>query len=228
MTEEDAIYAADKAVRQSQGSGAAKDMAEIQAGRGTFGFAGQLLTMFYSFMSAQYQRQRTLGRDVRNASASDIPALLARAWWLIVVPPVLSEILADRGPDDDEDWAAWAFEKIAFSMLGPIPLVRDAAPVLYAKATDDSTFGYRFTPLSSAFETLGRLAGDVGNIVEGEETKRATRNAIETVGYFTGLTTGQMATAAQFLVDVSYEEQDPETVKDWYDGLTTGKIKEKE
>ena len=228
MTDDDAVYAADKAVRQSQGSGAAKDLAEIQAGRGTFGFAGQLLTMFYSFMSAQYQRQRTLGRDVRNASASDIPALLARAWWLIVVPPVLAELLAGRGPEDDEDWAAWAFEKMAFAQLGPIPLVRDIAPVAYAKATDDSTFGYRFTPLSSAFETLGRLAGDAGNIIEGEETKRATRNALETVGYFTGLVTGQMATATQFLVDVSYEEQDPETLAEWYEGLTTGKVKEKE
>jgi len=77
-------------------------------------------------------------------------------------------------------------------------------------------------------ESVTAIAGDAGNVIEGEETKRATRNAIETLGYFTGLTTGQMATAAQFLVDVSYEEQDPETVKDWYDGLTTGKIKEKE
>ena len=228
MTDDDAIYAADKAVRQSQGSGAAKDLAAVQTGRGPAGEALKLLTMFYSYMSAFYQRQRNLGRDVRNASAGDFPALLARAWWLLIVPPVLSEILADRGPDDDEDWAAWAFEKIAFSMLGPIPLVRDAAPVLYAKATDKPTFGYRFTPAVGLFESSERMAGDLGNLVEGEETKRATRTAIETVGYFTGLTTGQMATAAQFLVDVSYEEQDPETVKDWYDGLTTGKIKEKE
>lgn len=228
MTEEDAIYAADKAVRQSQGSGAAKDLAAVQTGRGPAGEALKLLTMFYSYMSAFYQRQRNLGRDVRNASASDIPALMARAWWLLIVPPVLAELLAGRGPEDDEDWAAWGFEKIAFTTLGPIPLVRDVAPVAYAKATDDKTFGYRFTPAAGAMESVTAIAGDAGNIIEGEETKRATRNAIETVGYFTGLTTGQMATAAQFLVDVSYEEQDPETIGDWYEGLTTGKVKEKE
>ncbi len=228
MTEEDAIYAADKAVRQSQGSGAAKDLAAVQTGRGPAGEALKLLTMFYSYMSAFYQRQRNLGRDVRNASASDIPALMARAWWLLIVPPVLAELLAGRGPEDDEDWAAWSFEKIAFTTLGPIPLVRDVAPVAYAKATDDKTFGYRFTPAAGAMESVTAIAGDAGNVIEGEETKRATRNAIETVGYFTGLTTGQMATAAQFLVDVSYEEQDPETLAQWYEGLTTGKIKEEE
>lgn len=226
MADEDAVYSADKAVRQSQGSGAAKDLAAVQTGRGPAGEATKLLTMFYSYMSAFYQRQRNLGRDVRNASIGDAPALLARAWWLLVVPPVLAELLAGRGPDDEEDWAAWAFEKMAFSMLGPIPFVRDVAPVAYAKATDDKTFGYRFTPAAGALESVTAIAGDAGNLVEGEETKRATRNAIETFGYFTGLTTGQMATAAQFLVDVSYEEQDPENVKQWYEGLTTGKIKE--
>jgi len=228
MADEDAIYSADKAVRQSQGSGAAKDLAAVQTGRGPAGEALKLLTMFYSYMSAFYQRQRNLGRDVRNASAGDFPALLARAWWLLVVPPVLAEVLAGRGPEEDDDWAAWGFEKMAFSMLGPIPFVRDVAPVAYAKATDDKTFGYRFTPAAGAWESLTRMAGDAGNLVEGEETKRATRNAIETVGYFTGLTTGQMATAAQFLVDVSYEEQDPETIGQWYEGLTTGKVTEPE
>jgi hypothetical protein len=32
------------------------------------------MTMFYSYMSAVYQRQRTLGRDIRQARREDIPA----------------------------------------------------------------------------------------------------------------------------------------------------------
>jgi len=225
-TEEDAIYAADRVVRQSQGAGAAKDLAAVQSGRGTAGEAFKLLTQFYSFMSAFYQRQRTFGRDVRNAKLNDAPALLARAWWLFIVPPVLAELLAGRGPDDDEDEALWAFEKIMLQVFGPIPIVRDVAPVALAKIKDEPTFGYKFTPVSGAMQSMINVSGDVSNIVEGEETKRATRNSIETVGYFTGLTTGQMAAAAQFLVDVSYGEQSPEDFADWWEGLTTGKIKE--
>lgn len=225
MAEDDAIYAADKAVRQSQGAGAAKDLAAIQSGRGTFGEAAKLLTMFYSYMSAFYQRQRTFGRDVRAAKLSDAPGLMARAWWLFVVPPLLSELLAGRTPDDDDDesWAEWAITNIMFQIFGPVPVLRDIGPTLWAKATDRPTFGYRFTPAQGGIESLINVGSDLGKIWRGEETKRATRNAIETTGYFTGLTTGQMAVAAQFLVDVGSGDADPDGVGEWWRGLTTGK-----
>ncbi len=225
MSEDDAIYAADKAVRQSQGAGAVKDIAAIQSGRGTFGEAGKLLTMFYSYMSAFYQRQRTFARDVRSASLSDAPGLIARAWWLFVVPPLLSELLAGRTPDDDDDesWAEWSLTNIMFQIFGPIPVLRDIGPTLWAKATDRPTFGYRFTPAQGGIESVINVGSDLGKIARGEETKRATRNAIETTGYFTGLTTGQMAVAAQFLVDVGSGDANPDGFGEWWRGLTTGK-----
>ena len=225
MSETDAIYAADKAVRQSQGAGAAKDLAAVQSGRGTFGETAKLLTMFYSYMSGFYQRMRTFGRDVRTAKVEDVPGLLARAWWLFVVPPLLSELLAGRVPDDDDDetWAEWAMTNIAFQIFGPIPVLRDIGPTLWAKAMDRPSFGYRFTPAQGGVESVINVAGDLSSIAQGQETKRATRNAIETVGYFTGLTTGQMAVAAQFLVDVGSGDADPDGIGDWWRGLTTGK-----
>ena len=225
MSDEDAIYAADKAVRQSQGAGAAKDLAAIQSGRGTFGEAGKLLTMFYSYMSAFYQRQRTFARDVRAAKLSDAPGLIARAWWLFVVPPLLSELLAGRAPDDDDDesWSEWALSSMVFQIFGPIPVLRDIGPPLWAEVANRPSFGYRFTPAQGGVESVINVGSDLGKIARGEETKRATRNAIETTGYFTGLTTGQMAVAAQFLVDVGYGDADPEGIGDWWRGLTTGK-----
>lgn len=226
MDEQDAIYAADKAVRQSQGSGAAKDLAAVQAGRGAAGEAMKLLTMFYSYMSAFYQRERHLGRDIRRGGTKDIPRLLARAWWLIIVPPLLSELLAGRGPDEDDEegWASWSFERITLSLFGPIPIARDVLPVIAAKWKDKGTFGYRFTPVSGSYESLIRLAEEGERIAEGDDTKALTRTTIETVGYFTGLTTGQMAAAAQFLVDVGSGDADPEGFADWWEGLTKGKI----
>lgn len=226
MSEEDAIYSADKAVRQSQGAGSVKDLAAIQSGRGTFGEAGKLLTMFYSFMSGFYQRQRTFGRDVRAAKLSDAPGLIARAWWLFVVPPLLSELLAGRTPDDDDDesWAEWAISAMIFQIFGPIPVLRDVGAPLWAKAADRPSFGYRFTPAQGGVESVLNVGSDLGKIARGEETKRATRNAIEMTGYFTGLTTGQMGVAAQFLVDVGHGDADPDGIGDWWRGLTKGKI----
>lgn len=223
-SEADAAYAADKAIRQSQGSGAAKDLARVQRGTGKAGEALKLLTMFYSYMSAFYQRERQLGRDigeaVRERRPGDFPGLLMRAWWLFFVPAVLSELVAGREPDEDEDWGMWAFQKMLVSALGPIPVVRDIAGGI------ESGFGYKFTPASGFGQTLVNSVKDVQRILEGEETKRATRNAMEAVGYATGLIPGQIAATTQFFVDIAYGEQDPETLGDWYEGITKGKVKE--
>ena len=224
--EQAAIYEADKAVHVSQGSGAAKDLASVQRGRGTAGEAMKLMTMFYSYASGYYQRLRTLGRDVRKANASDIPNLVARSFFLVIAPALLAELLAGRGPDEDDEegWAEWAFQKIALSVFNPIPLLRDVLPPAVAAAQDKPTFGYSFTPVAKMGDTFVNLARDAGNVIEGEETKRATRNFLEGVGYVTGLVSGQIATSAQFLVDVAYGEQDPETFGDWYSGITSGKV----
>ena len=226
MDEASSIYAADKAVRLSQGAGAPKDLAAIARGTGKWGEALKLMTMFYSYMSAFYQRERTLGRDVMAARGRDVPALLARAWWLIVVPPVLSQLLAGRGPEDEEDWGAWSFKQMLFQMLGPIPGLRDLAPPVWQAVAGDRPFDYQFTPMQRAFQVLVDTAEDARKIFDGKDAKRPVRNALETVGYWTGLVPGQVATSAQFLVDVGTGDQDPETFSQWYEGLTKGKIKE--
>lgn len=216
MSEVDAGYYADKAVRQSQGAGAAKDLAAVQRSNEWM----RLATMFYSYQSAVYQRFRSLARDARTAGVRDVPDLIARSFWLIVVPPLLSELLAGRGPDDDEDWGMWAFQKMLAGLFGPIPIARDVVNAA------QSGFGYSFTPAARAFETGLNVKTDAGNIIEGDDTKRATRNVIELTGYTLGLPVGQLAAAAQFIVDVSEGEQDPEGIGDWYTGLTKGKISE--
>lgn len=214
MSEADAGYYADKAVRQSQGAGAAKDLAAVQRSNEWM----RLATMFYSYQSAVYQRFRSLGRDVRTAGVRDVPDLIARSFWLIVVPPLLSELLAGRGPDDDEDWGMWSFQKMLAGLFGPIPIARDVVNAA------QSGFGYSFTPAARAFETGLNVKTDLGNIFEGDDTKRATRNVLELSGYTLGLPTGQLASSTQFIVDVSEGEQDPETISDWMEGLSKGKL----
>ena len=216
MSEADAGYYADKAVRQSQGAGAAKDLAAVQRSNEWM----RLATMFYSYQSAIYQRFRSLGRDARTAGVRDVPDLIARSFWLIVVPPLLSELLAGRGPDDDEDWGMWSFQKMLAGLFGPIPIARDVVNAA------QSGFGYSFTPAARAFETGLNVWTDAGNLWEGDDTKRATRNVLELSGYTLGLPTGQLASSTQFIVDVSEGEQDPQTITDWMEGLSKGKLSE--
>jgi hypothetical protein len=226
-TEEEAVYAGDKAIRLSQGAAGPKDLAAVATGQGRFGEAFKWLTMFYSYLSTVYSRQRNLGRDVRRASVTDLPGLMARAWWLIVVPPLLAEILSGRGPDDDEDAAWWAFKRMVSQSVGAIPGVRDIAEPVFAGLTGDFSFGYRLSPVQAGGESVVKVAKDAGRIYRGEETKRATRDVMEMAGYFTGLVPGQLAASTQFLVDVGHGEADPEGFAQWYEGLTKGKMSEK-
>jgi hypothetical protein len=163
---------------------------------------------------------RDFAQAVRARSVSDLPGLLARTMMLYFLPALASEMLAGRAPDDDEDWGEWAAWKVGLAALGPIPWVRDVASATV------SPFGYSFTPASGVGESVVRVYKDMERLIEGEETKRATRNAMEAAGYLGAPIPGQVAAATQFLVDVGAGDQKPETFGEWWEGLTTGKIKE--
>jgi len=234
MSEQDAAYAGDKAVRQSQGSGGPKDLAAISRGTGKHGEALKLLTMFYSYFSAQYQRQRTLARDAMGVDARrprNLPRLAARAWWLIVLPPLLVEVLkmplGSGGPDDDEWWAQWALRKMLANSVGAIPLARDLFEPSWNAVVEGKVYNPSISPVQRAYDSVINSAKDAGKIAHGQETKRATRDTLETMGYATGLVPGQVAAAAQFLVDVGSGDADPQGFGDWLEGLSSGRLKDK-
>lgn len=234
MSEQDAIYAGDKAVRQSQGAGAPKDMAAIQRGTGRWGEALKLMTMFYSYFSAQYQRERTLGRDVMGVDgrrSRSLPKLASRAFFLLVVPPLLTEVLraaagAGNPPDDDEWWTEWVLRKMLANAIGPIPAARDLFEPVWQGVRGAKVFNPSITPLQRAMDSLVTAGKDVGHLARGEDTKHATKDLLETTGYLTGLVPGQVASATQFLVDVGTGDAQPKDVWDWVKGLSTGKIKQ--
>lgn len=234
MTEEEAAYAGDKAVRVSQGAGAPKDLAAIQRGTGKWGEALKLFTMFYSYFSAQYQRERTLVRDAMGADkrrSRSVPRLAARAFWLLVVPPLMVELLkmglgGGNPPDDEEWWSQWIARKLLSNAIGPIPLARDIFEPAWNAARGAQVYNPEFSPVNRFGTSIVNALKDAGKIARGEETKHATKDMLEAAGYATGLVPGQLASASQFLVDVGNGDADPRTFGDWMEGLTTGKLKE--
>lgn len=224
--EEVAIAYADEVIRKSQGSGAAKDLAAIMRGKGAAGEAMKMITPFYSFMSAYYQRQRNFARDTgtafRKRDAAAIPGLVTRFLLLYVFPALAAEWLAGRWPDDDdeESFTQWALQTMSLNALGPLPVVRDLANVA-VKGFDSSV-----SSVDRFVSTASRTIKDMKRLADGEDTKRATRNAMEVAGYLGAPTSGQMAAASQFMVDVYSGDQHPEDFGDWWEGITKGKIKE--
>lgn len=234
MSDEDAVYAGDKAVRQSQGAGGPKDLAAVQRGTGKLGEAGKLLTMYYSFNSMSYQRTRTLARDIGGSDDRRkrvTPRLMARATVLLVMVPLMNELLrglagGNAGPDDDEWWAQWFLRKTLANALAPIPGVRDVFEPYWNQVRGAGFGGASFTPVQRAYDSVGSAARDVGELVRGEQTKHATKDVLEAVGYSTGVVPGQVASSTQFIVDWANGDVDPKTPGEVLEGISTGKIKE--
>jgi hypothetical protein len=223
--EADAVHLADRAVRDSQGAGGAKDLAAVQ--RGTEWM--KLATMFYSYFSHFYQRQATLVRDARNIeSVRDVPHLLARSFFLMVAPTLLSAIVTGQGPKEDEDWGAWAARKVGLGLFNGIPLLRDVGNSIDNDLGQGYARGYQFTPVARIVDTVWKTAKDAGNATTGgEASDRWVQHALETSGYLFGLPLGQGGQTGQFLYNVMTGDEQPDGVAEWLKGLTFGRTHDK-
>jgi hypothetical protein len=226
LTEQDSVTYANRAVRNAHGGGGVKDLSAVQRDKGLMSLA----TMFYSFWNHMYNRQRDIGKGFANLPESvrqgtgtrDFAKLLARSWWYFVIPQVIHAMLKPApGQEDDslEGSLKHFAEEIALGFVSGVPVLRDLA---------NSAIGghdYAISPLEQAGKSLVKASTDTYKVATGEEPgPHAGANAIRASGYALGLPTGQLATAGPFLWDVFSGDVQPQSIKDWYDGVTRGKI----
>ena len=229
MSEQDAAYYADKSVRNAHGGGAAKDLAAVQRGTEYW----KLATMFYSFWSHFYNRQRDTVRTAAGIGAKigednagarrDFAMVLARSWWYFVIPALLHGAIkqAPKGQsNDDENFAEWCAKEMGVSMFSGIPVVRDIANAV-ATGRD-----YSATPAEALIKAGFAEGKDIKNKLEGQPVSdKWLRHAIETAGYTFGLPLGQPAASTQFLWDVGSGKVAPQDIADWYRGMAHGDMR---
>jgi hypothetical protein len=188
-----AVRAGDRAVRLTQGSGAAKDLSGIMGDKNG---PAQILTLFYSYFNLFYNRLRTLGRDSRimlqDGDYEDIPHLVARSISLVILPAIMADVLVGKWKDEDEGWAWWAFRKASLYPLMSVPVARDIAGAM------DSGLGYQFSPLGRIGELAVKSVMDANKFVHGEDVdgRLAAKRAAELAGYTFGLPLGQGVSTA--------------------------------
>lgn len=222
MSEEEAIYYADKVVRKSQGAGGAKDQAAITREHEAF----KLFVKFFSYFSALYNQQRDFGHRLRRVSgATDLGRVMHFGFWIIVMPPLVDALIRGELPsgddEDDESVGSWAAQKIIFGNLASIPFVRDVGGAI------DRDFGYKATPVQNIGEAFVQGWNNIEKVAEGEEPSSSwLRQTITALGLAFGKPTGQIANTSQFGYDVATGEAEPETVEDYYEGATKGRIVE--
>lgn len=220
-SEEDAIRAGDRAVRLSQGAAGAKDMAAVQRNNELT----RLLTMYYGPFSALYARLRDVGES--TSSMKDLPKAAARLMALVVFPAIIGELLAGRGPDDDEDEVWWAARKVALYPLAAIPVVRDFSGLteqwminLIGNGNMEFKPEYRLSPIVSAIDKVSRIPSKIGDVVIGEKDfDEVAWDVFESSGYLLGLPTAQARITGEYLQKLLTGETSPEDAADVLKGL---------
>ena len=214
--EEDAIRAGDRAVRLSQGGGGAKDLAAVQRNNELM----KLMTMYYTPFSALYARLRDMGHQVSVQGIGYLPNAVARTIGLVLLPAVLGEMLAGRGPDDDEDDVWWAIRSMALYPIASLPGVRDFSGLIQQKIIKLSGEGkmdfapsYQISPIVSAIgKAYNNLISKPIDVISGENEMNAdvAWGAFESAGLVVGLPTAQVRVTGSYLTDLLSGEAQPE------------------
>ena len=212
-----AVTYADSVVRMSQGSGAAKDLAQIQGGNEL----ARSFTLFYTYFNALYNLLRRSGALLKDRGPRDIPRFLGSMAALWLVPAVLSELIAGRGPEDDEDamqWALWRLVRFPFSTVVG---ARDIASAIGPDAYD-----YELSPLVDAGEsvvkTLNAVGAAAGEAARGEGfylTEGEVKEFMMAVGIWAQLPSRQMYITGSYLYDWMMGYEEPEQPAEVFQGL---------
>ena len=132
-------------------------------------------------------------------------------------PTVLSEIIAGRGPDDDEEWGEWFGENVGMFATYPlqsIPLLRDAV-----NAVIKPQFGYELAPAADAIDQTVRTLGNIPKLWNEEEIERKdVKAAVMAASYWGALPGRQLWITGEYLHDVATGEEQPESALEFAEG----------
>lgn len=220
LSEQDAIYFADKTVRNAHGGTGVKDLAAVQRGPEFF----KLFTMFYTFWNHNVNRLMDTGRlaaDARTWKDSTQAATVIMRFLIYTLGvQTMHHMLHPQKDDEGEThWLAWAGKEFVSAAFAGIPILRDLS-AHYLGGKD-----YSVTPAASMVDAVGKSGVDAANALTGQETDpKALKHTVTTAGYVFGLPLGQVSSSAQFLWDVSQGKQDPQDLQDWWNGILHGKV----
>ncbi len=219
MTEEQATYYADKVIRTSQGAAGAKD----RSGALRAPQIVRALYPFFTYLNALYNQQRDIGRRTRNTgSVSDVAKIIGKSWWIAVVPVLLQAALFGPGPDqdDEESWAAYLTRNAATGNFSSIPGIGALANAV------GSGWTYRSSSVQGLGEQIVNTYRNVKALVDGDEDTNPRSDWIKTMFSVIGTLTHQPLSAPGAAVQFLASDEEPQNIGDWYEGLTTGRVRD--
>jgi hypothetical protein len=207
--ERKAIEYAGRIVRQTQGSGLVKDLAQIQRG----GPALRLMTQFYTFFAAQYGLFWRNYKQLRTGQIG-VAEFSYSMFYVWVISALAGEMLSFRGPEEDEPWLAWAARNLAEYPFMAVIGLRDAARFV-ADRLQEKPWSFEPLPVIDAFGTpLEAITAGVQDAFDGELRRSTVRKAVQSVGYWGHLPSQQLWITSEAVWDAVHGED-----LTWYDFL---------
>ena len=210
-----AIDYADKVVRQTQGVGAPKDLANVQTGSEIY----KSFTMFYSYFNVLFNQFAKTKHEYQLTK--NVPRAVASLLLLWIVPAAMQELVVGRGPgpdDDDETWMRWFAAQEAMYPFQTIVLLRDIINGM-------DRFGYE---PSAAFDMFKNISATGKAVVEAatddthEVSRAEVKAGVDAAGYILKLPSKQFWLTLEFFYDWMTGEKEPETPFDALRGATVG------
>lgn len=229
MTDEQASRYADQMVVTSQGGGRAKDLSAWQAPSSE---AMKLFVMFYTPFNVLFNAQWEAARGVKRKDWTRAANL---TFFFLVAQMLADALLSGDWPKEDKEdpegmplaTIKWAARNVGFGMFSGIPIARDIATFGERKmAGQYASFGG--TPVSRIFEDMTKSATRLYQIQQGEKdfTPDAVPGLANAVGAITHTPLGQPGQTTKFLWQYQRGEVEPQSIADWYAGITRGKIED--
>lgn len=228
MTEPQAVAYADSMVATSQGSGRQEHLARWQRSRSE---GEKLFTMFYTPFNVIFNAQWEIARGVKRGDYTRAANL---TFFFLMGQMLADALLSGDWPDDDDDdgmalnAAQWVARNFAFGLFSGIPVARDVAAFgERTLAGQYATFGG--TPVGRIFEEMGRAGSDLYKVWNDDKDfdPKMVPGMANAVGTATHLPLGQPGQTIKFLWEYQRGDVQPQSIGDWYLGLTKGKMAEK-
>jgi hypothetical protein len=212
--EKAAIDYADSILRRAQSAGGAKDLAGIQAGHPLL----KLFTAFYSYFNVLYNLFAKRAKQTDFTKPRDLAQFTASMFALWFVPAVLSEVIAGRGPGEDESWDEYLKRTAYLWGLYPtqsVVLLRDVMSAM-------GPYGYDGSPALDAFEQTARTMRIPVKALddESEVSRSDVKAALLTASYWGHLPGRQMWITGSYLFDWMTGEEQPESIGEVAQGLS--------
>lgn len=237
MSEPEAVQFADSAVRRTQGSVSPEDISDFETGTPTARMFTQFVgyfNMLYNLMSTEYFKAYK-GLGLKRGAGR----MFTVTFFAFTMPAVMSELIVRAmagkplDEDDDEEYLNDVmkvfFGSQAKTALAMVPYLGQFGAAGYNQLFTKEQWDDRvsLSPAIGAAETGISAGVNLYKLAFTEDkvsTKKATKDALTTIGVFTGLPAGVLGKPAGYLIDLEEGKiEEPESTLDFTRGLITGK-----